>query len=631
MSYWDATGPALAAYTELLPGILDLLAEKQGPIPNSDLLWFSIYMIGSSCDRALPHIMFAGAQRPHRKKAVQIIKHSDLLHDYPGMYVGEWPEAPHIGRQTQRTSRTALPKISGASGTVRQPEKVTVEAIFSNKDQQSALIRFQYRGITIWATSSMYFDMSGLRQLLVPAHVLFSKNEKQSMEDDSTSDRSEEDYEFGGFPSGDEEGQRIDPLATSAGSLTSSDSRSSDPESPDGESLVSEDSTAAIQSSGKREALSEPSKMAEFPSQLNGFPIVSADLDYALWAERRPQHDKYRFGLQEMLPANLIVPENTWATVKVLTSHGMLTGRLLRSCTYVRLPNSSSFTEVYSTLLDSEILPGDCGAMVYDEHGVSVYGHIITGSSSSAAFVVPAEIVYRDILRRALKLPTSSAPASKSLHPIDEYPVQDTREAQQSRIIDDSESSIASVGLRLGGTSLINANVFMEADKEILSTDEWPPEIRKDGDGLQKYYDKVAPMLELQEYPQDWPELPKMELLRQQAEYLNMGSKFRKVRQTTRFENGPNSSGVEMSPSRLSEEAKGRNGYLVYFASHKIGPGDTYSSADLLWVYAKRAVFFGAGSIGTSEILWRSKAMGMDISDLVGHNISDNGDNVAIG
>ena len=32
----------------------------------------------------------------------------------------------------------------------------------------------------------------------------------------------------------------------------------------------------------------------------------------------------------------------------------------------------------------------------------------------------------------------------------------------------------------LGGTSLLNANVFLRADEATLGLDYWPPEIRKD-------------------------------------------------------------------------------------------------------------------------------------------------------
>ncbi|EAQ86461.1 hypothetical protein CHGG_07714 [Chaetomium globosum CBS 148.51] len=112
----------------------------------------------------------------------------------------------------------------------------------------------------------------------------------------------------------------------------------------------------------------------------------------------------------------------------------------------------------------------------------------------------------------------------------------------------------------LGGTSLINANVFMEADKETLAMKAWPPEIRENVEELDKYYKKVEEVLDPQEYPAEWPELPKAKLLQKQAELMGLGGKFKKVRQTTRFINGPNSCGVEMSPSSLTgQDATGVN------------------------------------------------------------------------
>jgi hypothetical protein len=33
----------------------------------------------------------------------------------------------------------------------------------------------------------------------------------------------------------------------------------------------------------------------------------------------------------------------------------------------------------------------------------------------------------------------------------------------------------------LGGTSLLNANVFLETDRKTLAMDTWPEEIRKSG------------------------------------------------------------------------------------------------------------------------------------------------------
>ncbi|KAL2163083.1 hypothetical protein VTH06DRAFT_6919 [Thermothelomyces fergusii] len=230
----------------------------------------------------------------------------------------------------------------------------------------------------------------------------------------------------------------------------------------------------------------------------------------------------------------------------------------------------------------------------------------------------------------------------------------------------------AVVGNGLGGTSLINANVFMEADKETLAMKAWPPEIRENVDQLDKYYAKVEAVLEPQEYPDEWPKLAKAELFKKQAELLGLGHKFRKVRQTTRFTNGPNSCGVEMSPSTLTgqdttgindgsktstlvtyiadawnwgaeifcecearyiEKVEHDEGYRVYFAWHGRNRGLFKANlhGDLMWVHAKKAVFLGAGAIGSTEILLRSKAMGLPMSDLVGQNMSGNGDMLAFG
>ena len=116
----------------------------------------------------------------------------------------------------------------------------------------------------------------------------------------------------------------------------------------------------------------------------------------------------------------------------------------------------------------------------------------------------------------------------------------------------------------------MNANVFLEADDDTLAMKMWPQEIRNNphcldkcqyffaysqwlpADGARTDYEKARDVLDPQEYPEDWPALPKLELLKKQAEYLGMPEKFRRVEQTTRFHNGPNSCGVEMAPSALT-------------------------------------------------------------------------------
>ena len=231
----------------------------------------------------------------------------------------------------------------------------------------------------------------------------------------------------------------------------------------------------------------------------------------------------------------------------------------------------------------------------------------------------------------------------------------------------------AFVGNGLGGTSLLNANVFLKADDKTLQMDCWPDELKKKGE-LDRYYQLAHDVLEPEPYPKDWPELPKLTMLQKQAEALGFGDKFRRVDQTTRFVGGPNSTGVEMYPSALTGmDSTGVNdgsksstlvnylsdawnwgaemfcecevryikkhpdpdvdGYLVFFAWHgsKRGAFRTNLYEDLMWVHAKKCVFVGAGSIGTTEILLRSKKLGLSMSNRVGTGMSGNGDILAFG
>ncbi|KAK3953073.1 hypothetical protein QBC32DRAFT_339959 [Pseudoneurospora amorphoporcata] len=279
--------------------------------------------------------------------------------------------------------------------------------------------------------------------------------------------------------------------------------------------------------------------------------------------------------------------------------------------------------------------------------------------------------------------PTGAADAFKELHTsgtfapgsLDGIPVQTGDPTGMYHLVF-GKGQNAVVGNGLGGTSLMNANVFMEADKGTLAMKAWPPEIRNKVDSLDKYYGKVEKVLEPAEYPDDWPELPKAKLLKKQAQYMGYGDKWRKVKQTTRFQNGPNSCGVEMSASALTgQDATGVNdgsktttlvtyladawnwgaelfcecevryiekakdeqgnddGYLVYFAWHGRNRGHFKANlhGDLMWVRARKAIFLGAGALATPEILLRSKAMGLEMSNLVGQNMSGNGDILAFG
>ncbi|KAJ7208655.1 hypothetical protein GGX14DRAFT_454051 [Mycena pura] len=233
------------------------------------------------------------------------------------------------------------------------------------------------------------------------------------------------------------------------------------------------------------------------------------------------------------------------------------------------------------------------------------------------------------------------------------------------------EGQNAFVANGLGGTSLLNANVFLECDRRTLELPAWPPEIRNDPSTLDAYYAKAAEMLQPAPYPADYPPLRKLAVLEKQAAALGQAHNFYRVPQTTFFRDGLNSSGVRMKASTGSGQdctgvndgskssvlmnylpdawnrgaeifcecevryvhADPRGGYVVFFAWH----GDDRSAFKedfyntLMWVRARELCFLGAGALGTTEILLRSQAHGLPLSRAVGQKMSGNGDILSFG
>ncbi len=62
-------------------------------------------------------------------------------------------------------------------------------------------------------------------------------------------------------------------------------------------------------------------------------------------------------------------------------------------------------------------------------------------------------------------------------------------------------------------------------------------------------YKRAAAMLEPKKYPSNAPPLSKLSMLERQAKVLGFQEDFSRVQQTTRFEDGPNWVGVQMSAS----------------------------------------------------------------------------------
>ncbi|KAK9384290.1 hypothetical protein V1515DRAFT_633659 [Lipomyces mesembrius] len=229
----------------------------------------------------------------------------------------------------------------------------------------------------------------------------------------------------------------------------------------------------------------------------------------------------------------------------------------------------------------------------------------------------------------------------------------------------------AFVSEELGGTSHLNAHVALRMDDLTERMDIWPPEIK--AEGLSKYYDRAEQMLRSNKYPEDWPVLKKLSTLERQATQLgpDYSSRFGRAPITVTFDNGLNAAGVQQNASTLTgNDCTGINDgsktttlvtyiadawnhgaeifcscevtYVKYIESTKkwavffrwLRPGRQDFSEEFstqpFFVLAN-AVFLGAGALGSTEIIIRSKAIGLPVSDNAGKSYSGNGDILAFG
>jgi len=218
------------------------------------------------------------------------------------------------------------------------------------------------------------------------------------------------------------------------------------------------------------------------------------------------------------------------------------------------------------------------------------------------------------------------------------------------------------VGCGLGGTSLINANISIKPEERVFEDACWPEEIRnefKDQNSLlNKGFALAMDMLKANPLP-DNIQLAKLKSLQVSAEAN--GQKFHRLNMNVNFNyNGKNHVGVEQAPCNLcgdcvsgcnytskntvlmnylpdakehgaeiftevsvSHLARKDGKWHVYFTPAGAGVQKLSGAQDFI---TAGIVIVSAGTLGSSEILLRSKEKGLPISDKTGYRFSGNGD-----
>jgi cholesterol oxidase len=225
------------------------------------------------------------------------------------------------------------------------------------------------------------------------------------------------------------------------------------------------------------------------------------------------------------------------------------------------------------------------------------------------------------------------------------------------------------VGCGLGGTSLINANVALEPGDSVFADHRWPAELRDHPEILKPFVEMAKAMLGSNPYPTDWPALPKLAALERAAEGLRREPGGDAITMTrpdinVTFTAGPNAAGIQQEACVLCGDCcsgcnyGAKNTVLMNYLPHAHAHGahiftevavrsvqrwqgkwrvdinvlsegrGRYDDSPSQFVTAD-VVVLAAGTLGSTQILLRSRAAGLPVSHRLGHGFSGNGDVLA--
>ena len=222
-------------------------------------------------------------------------------------------------------------------------------------------------------------------------------------------------------------------------------------------------------------------------------------------------------------------------------------------------------------------------------------------------------------------------------------------------------------GCGLGGTSLVNANVAIRAEPRVFEEPAWPAEITADAADpnglLAAAYQRATSMLGSNPYPGEPADINKLLALGTSGQ--SMDANFYRPQINVTFEAKVSGGGVQQSPctgcgdcvtgcnfgaknttlmnylpdavrhgavifTKCAVDHVSRQGerWLVHY--QRLDSGDEAQGEDLRELSAEVVILAG-GSLGSTEILLRSRGNGLALSSALGTRFSGNGDVLGFG
>jgi hypothetical protein len=381
--WWHAAGPARQQFSlvesEIVEQLNAVLTERY-----SSIVLFHLYMIGRSVDSAIPTIMFFCEEKEPRKRAKKTIDEGGLLGKLAGFRTGHLAKLPGVGRLIQPAAGTEDIRQSAGSGMISDvyfdpsaPIKAIAMPIFVK----------QVGNILRKATANAVFEGERCVYLSV-SHVFFGDVSSPS----AVSTASDSEFDYGSGTEDEDDDRCMD--ATSRASVSSLEEGSDDQsESPTCKSTSTTSPVPSVQSD------------QDFPDVadlvlLGHLTTYSVDLD---WAVIDVCHigvysaiSQLKTDVQSESIQGKLISSTENIEVVAHTSRGLIHGQLSHTATYMRLPNSTSFQQVYQATLASALEWGDCGVEILDTVTSQPYGHVVVSSAlKEVVYIAPATYVFQ--------------------------------------------------------------------------------------------------------------------------------------------------------------------------------------------------------------------------------------------
>lgn len=409
-------------------------------------------MIGKTEDTASPTILICSSDRATRKNIRKTIKENKFLERYPGIGLGDTNELPDRRRVIRMAGLDSTPgSVHIAGADTETPDVYTLQDAKCVVGRQLFIAtgehgRIATGGPIVWIQGKSY--QLSVAHVLQPVHDTRNGSDGSSASDECSFDGDSETQEDVGDIPDQEVSRKWSNTPEELHSWSSDDGSHS------------ESSTSLQETDGRiptvsttSDALSRISAVSDYETSMDShrsqpaqhfnaastridmmkrndhnlrhigkITLTSNDstqvgLDYALveLGESIKEHGCIEFerdGVERCLQISQVA-EIGLHDVDVVTrtaSKGILTGKLSATASYMRLPNSKTFQELFLVQLSDVLIAGDCGAGIIDQNTGEFYGQVVAGTPGSGlAYVVPATQVIRDITER-LELEVSLTP-----------------------------------------------------------------------------------------------------------------------------------------------------------------------------------------------------------------------------